>query len=46
MTKTTFNIRIEESEMELLEAYCKQTGRTKTDVVREMIRALKRKIAD
>jgi hypothetical protein len=46
MAKTTFNIRIEEAEMALLEAYCGQEGRTKTDVVRELIRSLKRKISD
>ncbi|MGL5804633.1 MAG: CopG family transcriptional regulator [Xenococcaceae cyanobacterium] len=32
--------------MDLLAAYCQQTGRTKTDVVRELIRSLKRKISD
>jgi hypothetical protein len=44
MTKTVLNIRIEESEMEILKQYCQQSGRTQTDVVRELVRGLKRKI--
>jgi len=34
------NIRVPESEFELLEWYCKQTGQTKTTVLREYIRSL------
>jgi hypothetical protein len=45
MAKTILNIRIEESEIELLKQYCQQSGRTQTDVVRELIRGLKRKIS-
>ncbi len=44
MTKLVLNIRVEELEMKLLEQYCKQTGRTKTDVVRALIRSLKREL--
>jgi hypothetical protein len=44
MTKVVLNIRVEESEMKLLEQYCKQTGRTKTDVTRTLIRSLKREL--
>jgi predicted DNA-binding protein len=36
----TLNIRLPEQEIEVLEAYCKKAGRTKTDVIREFIRAL------
>jgi predicted DNA-binding protein len=38
------DIRIPEIEFQLLENYCKLTGRTKTDVLRELIRSLKRKL--
>jgi len=34
------NIRVEYRELEILEAYCKVVGRTKTDVIRELIRSL------
>lgn len=44
MAKVLINIRIEESEDELLEAYCKLSGRTKTDVLREYIRSLTKKV--
>ncbi|MGC9503764.1 ribbon-helix-helix protein, CopG family [Baaleninema sp.] len=46
MAKTILNVRVEESEMELLKHYCQQSGRTQTDVVRELIRSLGRKISD
>jgi predicted DNA-binding protein len=39
--KVRLDLLIEESEKELLESYCKATGRTKTDVLRELIRKLK-----
>jgi predicted DNA-binding protein len=45
MAKTILNIRLEDSEMDLLKQYCQQAGRTQTDVVRELIRGLKRKIS-
>jgi predicted DNA-binding protein len=38
------DIRIPEVEFQLLEGYCKLTGRTKTDVLRELIRSLRRKL--
>ncbi|MEH2360712.1 ribbon-helix-helix protein, CopG family [Nostoc sp.] len=39
------NIRIPEKEMDVLERYCKQTSRTKTDVLRELIRSLSKKVS-
>jgi hypothetical protein len=44
VAKTILNVRVEELEMQLLEQYCKQAGRTKTDVVRTLLRGLKRKL--
>jgi predicted DNA-binding protein len=41
MAKVPLTIRIEESEMKALKAFCDQTGRTQTDVLREAIRKLK-----
>ena len=41
--KTRVDFYIEVEEKELLEAYCQETGRTKTDVLRELIRKLKLK---
>ena len=38
------NIRIPGQEMDVLDAYCKQTSRTKTDVLRELIRGLSKKV--
>lgn len=38
-----FNFRIEDWELEVLEAYCKAAGRTKTEIIRELIRGLKTK---
>jgi len=40
--KITFNLP--ESENQVLEEYCEQTGRNKTDVLREFIRSLKLKL--
>jgi predicted DNA-binding protein len=40
----TFNIRLPESELEILKAYCEQENRTQTDVIREFIRSLKKKV--
>ncbi|MFB2978064.1 hypothetical protein [Microseira sp. BLCC-F43] len=39
--KIRLDLLIDESEKELLESYCLATGRTKTDVLRELIRKLK-----
>jgi hypothetical protein len=38
-------IRIPDDELEILEAYCKQRLRNKTDVVREYIRSLAKKVS-
>ncbi|MGH1395797.1 MAG: ribbon-helix-helix domain-containing protein [Trichormus sp.] len=40
MVKVVLNIRVEQSEMEILEKYAKDSGRTKTDIIREYIRNL------
>nr|WP_041233866.1 ribbon-helix-helix domain-containing protein [Cylindrospermum stagnale] len=40
MVKVNLNVRLEQLEMEILEQYAKQTGRTKTDIIREYIRNL------
>lgn len=44
MAKIILNVRVEELEMQLLEQYCLQAGRTKTDVVRTLLRGLKRRL--
>ncbi|MFB2976212.1 ribbon-helix-helix protein, CopG family [Microseira sp. BLCC-F43] len=44
MMATRLDIRLPESELEILKAYCEQEGRTQTDVIREFIRNLKRKV--
>jgi len=41
--KRRLDFRIEELEMQILEDYCNSVGRTKTDVLRELIRGLKLK---
>jgi len=38
--KKRLDFRIEEFELEILEGYCNAAGRTKTDVLRELIRSL------
>ncbi|KAF3889383.1 MULTISPECIES: ribbon-helix-helix protein, CopG family [Nostocales] len=40
MNKSVF-FRLTEEELEHLEEYCKASGRTKSDVLRELIRKLK-----
>ncbi|AFZ48756.1 CopG domain protein DNA-binding domain protein [Cyanobacterium stanieri PCC 7202] len=40
MKKSIF-FRLTDEEFEQIEAYCQQTGRTKSDVLRELIRKLK-----
>lgn len=37
-------IRIPQAELDILEAYCEQTSRTKSDVLRELIRKLSAKL--
>ena len=46
MSKETkpLTIRLPDSELQVLKAYCEQEGRSQTDVLREYIRNLKRKI--
>jgi predicted DNA-binding protein len=38
------NINLPLSEMEILDAYAKQTKRNKTDLIREYIRSLEKKL--
>jgi hypothetical protein len=38
------NINLPASEMEILDTYCKQVRRNKTDLIREFIRSLEKKI--
>ncbi|MDJ0569070.1 MAG: ribbon-helix-helix protein, CopG family [Pleurocapsa sp. MO_192.B19] len=44
MAKIQISIRLEAKEKELLDQYCLLTDRTQTDVIRELIRSLKRKM--
>jgi predicted DNA-binding protein len=37
-------IRLPEQELEVLKAYCEQEGRTQSEVLREYIRSLKKKV--
>nr|WP_248277448.1 CopG family transcriptional regulator [Brasilonema octagenarum] len=41
--KKRLDFRVEEYELQILEDYCAAVGRTKTDVLRELIRTLKTK---
>lgn len=41
---TRLDVRLPDSEIEILKAYCEQENRTKTDVIREFIRTLKKKV--
>ncbi len=36
--------RLPDQELEILQTYCKQEGRNQTDVLREHIRTLKKKV--
>lgn len=42
--KKHLNARVSKEEYDLLEAYAGQSGRSKTDVLREFLRSLKRKV--
>jgi predicted DNA-binding protein len=42
MEKKLINARITKSEFSILDAYAKKEGRTKTDVLRELIRSLEK----
>jgi hypothetical protein len=44
--KNQLNLRISEEELKILEQYCDQEQRSKSEVVRELIRSLKRKVKD
>ena len=44
MPKTKITFRLEEAKKDILVAYCEATGRNQTDVLREFIRTLKRKM--
>ena len=43
MSKKHLTVRIEETERAILSQFCKQVGRTQSDVVREFVRSLKPK---
>lgn len=43
MEETRIDIRLPKEEKQILDDYCKAVGRTRTDVIREFIRLLKRK---
>ena len=45
VNEKTLNVRLPESEFLLLARYAAETGRTKTDVVRELLRSLEQKLA-
>jgi hypothetical protein len=38
-------VRVSSEEMAILEAYCEQSKRTKTDVIRTYLRSLKKKLS-
>jgi hypothetical protein len=40
MSTYNLNVRIPENEKEILEKYCEKTSRSKTEVIRELIRSL------
>jgi len=44
MGKYNLNVRITEEEREIINEYCEQEERSQSDVVREFIRSLKRKL--
>ncbi|WP_096600754.1 ribbon-helix-helix protein, CopG family [Calothrix sp. NIES-2100] len=41
---TRIDIRLPEQELEILKTYCQQQDRTQTEVIREFIRSLRKKI--
>jgi hypothetical protein len=43
LIKKRLDFRLEEYELEILEDYCAWVGRTKSDVLRELVRSLKTK---
>ena len=42
MNQKQLCIRIPDQELKVLDIYARQTGRTKTDIIREFIRSLQR----
>lgn len=44
MGKYNLNVRITEDERQIINEYCEQEERSQSDVVREFVRSLKRKI--
>jgi hypothetical protein len=44
MSKRMFTIRAPENELEILTLYAAQTRRTKTEIVREFLRSLERRL--
>lgn len=44
LSDRVLNVRLPANEVDLLEVYCLQANRTKTDVVRELVRSLRRKM--
>jgi uncharacterized protein (DUF1778 family) len=44
VTKRLINVRVTLEEDEILTRHAAQTGRSRTDVIRELIRSLKRKL--
>jgi len=43
MSQKQLNIRVPDHELKILSRYAKQTQRTKTDIIREFIRSLKKR---
>ncbi|NEP12742.1 MAG: CopG family transcriptional regulator [Symploca sp. SIO2C1] len=41
--KKRLDFRLEEFELRILEEYCAAVGRTKSDVLRELVRSLKKR---
>ncbi|MEH1783773.1 MAG: ribbon-helix-helix protein, CopG family [Nostoc sp.] len=41
---TRIDIRLPEQELEILKTYCQQQDRTQTEVIREFIRSLRKKV--
>ena len=44
MAKIITSFRLEEYELKILRKYAKKSGRTQTDIVRELIRSLETKL--
>lgn len=44
MSKNTLNVRISDQEKQILDEYCAALERTQSDVVREFIRSLGKKV--